>query len=280
MYFGEPNQLTDKITIYQPTVGDIIDFGESEFYTVLYMIAGNTTTHRLQLWRNGVDWNKITDYELFCTTCKALNHENTKLLFGDTLDLNKINPTSVERENEEGETVTEWVLYEPVEDIQITEEEYKVMVHYLRTMFNFFPKVEKARDRTTKEWMIEEDETNIEIKKKKGEENTSSLLSIISACVNHPGFKYKKNELRDVGIMEFMDSVQRIQIYESSTALLQGSYSGFVDTKKIPKSDFDFMRDLSKDNTSDQNKKTSNNANNNITLKKDDGSMKARTSFS
>ena len=50
----------------------------------------------------------------------------------------------------------------------------------------------------------------------------------------------------DVGIVEFMDSVQRLQVYESSRALLAGSYSGFVDTSKIDKSQFDFMRDISK----------------------------------
>ena len=52
----------------------------------------------------------------------------------------------------------------------------------------------------------------------------STLLPLISTCLNHPGFKYKKNELREVGIVEFMDSVQRLQVYESSTALLKGIY--------------------------------------------------------
>jgi len=41
-----------------------------------------------------------------------------------------------------------------------------------------------------------------------------------------------------------MDSVQRLQVYETSTALLKGSYSGFIDTSKINKDEFNFMRDL------------------------------------
>ena len=45
-----------------------------------------------------------------------------------------------------------------------------------------------------------------------------------------------------------MDSVQRLQVYESSTALLKGAYSGFVDTSKINKDDFNFMRELSQQN--------------------------------
>lgn len=67
---------------------------------------------------------------------------------------------------------------------------------------------------------------------------------MISACLNHPGFKYKKNELREVGLIEFMDSVQRLQIYESTTALLKGMYSGFIDTSKIKSEEFNFMREI------------------------------------
>ena len=64
--------------------------------------------------------------------------------------------------------------------------------------------------------------------------------------VNHPGFKYKKNELIDVGIVEFMDSVQRLQLYENVTALMSGVYSGMLDTSKINLSkELNWLRDLS-----------------------------------
>ena len=67
---------------------------------------------------------------------------------------------------------------------------------------------------------------------------------MISFCLNHPGFKYKKNELRDLGIVEFNDSVQRLLIYESTSALMKGVYSGFVDTSKINNKEFNFMREF------------------------------------
>jgi len=70
-------------------------------------------------------------------------------------------------------------------------------------------------------------------------------MSLISACINHPGFKYKLQELKDVGICQFMDSVQRLQVYESSTALLHGMMGGFVDSSKIKSDDYNWMRSLS-----------------------------------
>ena len=129
------------------------------------------------------------------------------------------------------------------QDYLIDESIYQILSLYIKSMFNIFPKVEKARGKATKESMIWEDQMNFDLHK--NDKYKSTLLPLISSCLNHPGFKYKKNELREVGIVEFMDSVQRLQVYESSTALLKGIYSGFIDASKINKDDLNFMRDLS-----------------------------------
>jgi hypothetical protein len=60
--------------------------------------------------------------------------------------------------------------------------------------------------------------------------------------VNHPGFKYKLQELREVGVCEFYDSVQRLQIYESATAVMKGMFSGFVDSKNIKPDQYNWMK--------------------------------------
>ena len=41
-----------------------------------------------------------------------------------------------------------------------------------------------------------------------------------------------------------MDSVQRLQIYESTNALWKGMSSGFVDSSKINKEELNFMRSI------------------------------------
>jgi hypothetical protein len=113
-------------------------------------------------------------------------------------------------------------------------------------MFRNYPKTEYAPNKSTKELMIEEEQNKIKKAEleKKDSDNESILLPLISFCVNHPGFKYKKSELKEVQIYEFMDSVGRLNIYESTRALLTGTYSGFCDTSKVPKTQFDFMRTI------------------------------------
>ena len=66
MFFGEDYQITDGIVISQPTIGDIMTFGEDKFYDVLNPFIVNPTSLRVALWQQGKDWTEISDYELFC----------------------------------------------------------------------------------------------------------------------------------------------------------------------------------------------------------------------
>ncbi len=261
LYFGDPYPITDKITIYQPTIQDIIDYGENAFFAMLYVFIGNTTYRRLELWENGCDWNKITDYELFCRLVSLLPPEQTGILFGD-LDFTKFKlmPTGVEIDEPEPEgkqTATEkrkryFRLFEASvtfkdeeHDIEINAETYHHLVDVLREMVNIFPKTEYTVGKTSKEIIIEEERTKLAKFTSENDGRSSSILQPwISSCVNHPGFKYRKDELRKIQINEFMDSVKRLQVYESTHALLGGAYSGFMDSSKIPNENFDFMRKI------------------------------------
>lgn len=245
MYFGEDYTIKDangnnSIVIHQPKIWDIVTFGESKFYGMLDIFITNPTAYRVSLWKANIDWTKTSDYELFWQLLlqSNLNPEMSRLIFGD-LDFTKFN--LYKRQNKvDGEIVEDIVLVNQEQQVLIDEDMYTHMACYLRTMFNIFPKVEKAKGRTTKEWMIEEDIQ----KSKEQKPRESMLLPMISFCLNHPGFKYKKDELKNMGIVEFNDSVQRLLVYESTGALMSGMYSGFVDTSKIDKKEFNFMREF------------------------------------
>lgn len=252
-YFGEDYWVTDKIKVSQPTIGEILEFGDSKFYSIVYSICGNPTMFRLQLWNAGINWNDVSDFDFFSIMIQKLTPEETHLLFGDLNfswfqrlhDTNKDCDVLVYLPRDEFGNSIEIDDYDDL--IIIDELVYLKMVEYIRYMFNIIPKVEHAKNKVTAEAIIWEEEMNAKFEKEKHKDDklqSSTLLPLISATLNHPGFKYKKNELREVGIVEFMDSVQRLQIYESTTALLKGMYSGMVDTKTINKDEFNFMRPI------------------------------------
>ena len=242
MYFRE-DYFVKGIRIVQPTIGDILNMGESKFYSSLSPFLYNSTSIRVMLWDlpQRIDWCKVKDIEVFSMLKSMTDTDNSaiRLLFPDY----KIEHMQLIPFQENDSDEPRLYLYDFENDIVLEESEYMEIAEYIRTLLNIHPKIEKAKGKTTKQWMIDEDRMNAAQREDK---NTSTLLPLISACINHPGFKYKLQELRDVGIYEFMDSVQRLQIYESTHALMSGMYSGFVDLKGIPKEQFDFMRELHK----------------------------------
>ena len=239
MYYGLDYEIDDRIIIRQPTIGDIIEFGEQHVLSSIMPFVSNPTSYRLQLWDMGIDWNKISDYELFVSLIQASRKEDTCLLFGD-VDFSSLSPY----QNTETNDI---VLMNDDQTLMIDEYKYMHMREYIRLMFNQYPKVEKAKGKATKEAIIDEERMNLINNKKlnKNKSYKSMYLPLISSMLNHPGFKYKKNELKEVGIVEFMDSVKRLQVYESTRALMSGIYSGFCDTSKMNlNKELNWLRDI------------------------------------
>ena len=231
MYFGEPYKINDKLIIYQPTIGQIVEFGEREYYTMVHMLTCIPSDMKSQLEDMKINYMDISDFELFIMLTRGLKKEQTQLLLGD-IDLASFE-TGINKEN------NELILFSEQQDIIIDRLIYEKMVRYMRKMHGIVPKIEKAANETTRQILIQLDR---EKNKKAKEENKSQLKELISAMMRYPAFKYKKNELKECGLYEFMDTVQGAQIYISSTALIQGMYSGMIDTSKINQKEFNWLR--------------------------------------
>ena len=234
MYFCEPFHINDKITVYIPTIGDIVELGERKYYGMIHTLTCIPSDMKSQLFDAGIDYEEIGDFELFMMLTRTLTPESTRLVLGD-LDLSKFEPYTNSKNNEP-------VLYDAETDTIIDRLIYMKIVEYIRKVHSIKPKVEKAKNKTTKKILIQLDRDKI--KKAQKEPYKSQLKPLISAMMRYPGFKYKSNELKQCGLYEFMDTVQGAQIYVSSTSLLQGSYSGMIDTSKINKKEFNWMRSL------------------------------------
>lgn len=240
MYFDKDYFVKD-ICIKMPTIGDILKFGESRFYNTFSPFFTNSTSIRVQLWdmEPRVDWTKVKDIQVFnMLHLNLLDEEVVHSVFPD-ITFSDFQLMGLKDDPEK------LVLYSSSQQIILTEPEYMEIATYIRTVLNRFPKVEKAKGKTTKQWMIQEDRMKmLNSSKENDEENSSYLLSLVSSCLNHPGFKYKLEDLENMGIYRFMDSVKRIQKYEHSTAVLKGMYSGFVDGSKINPEQYNFMGDV------------------------------------
>ncbi len=249
LYFREPYvidlpDVQGKITLTQPSIGDVIKIGEARFYQTLSPFITNTTSYRLILWGDGdepkIDWNIFSDFELFTALITSVEYDVYKNFLD--VDLSKF-----ERVGKDVDGKQVLTLYSPELDIEISEEVYFHISQYLRTVFNSFPEEKITKDNTLKHWYIDKDRREREIEKEKEKDSSSALLPIISAYLNHPGTKYKSEELKNIGVYEFWDGVQRLQIYEQTTACMKGLYSGMVDGSKIKPESYNFMKEIKRE---------------------------------
>lgn len=238
MYFPDyPYKVNDGIEMISPTVGDIIEFGDSRFFSIVHSLSCIPSDMISPLWDMGIDWEELKDFDLFIMLTRSMTKEDTKLIFKD-LDLSKM---KIVVRDDSGQVC---LMNEETNQI-IDELAYQKIVNYLRTYHNIKPKIKKAKTKTTKRLLIDVDRQD-KAKAQKDNEGKSQMKPLISAMMRYPGFKYKSNELKELTLYEFLDTVRGAAIYISSTALLQGSYSGFCDTSKINKEAFDWMRDSDK----------------------------------
>ena len=234
LYFGEDFRINEHMVIHQPTMGEIITMGEREYFALVQALVATPSDMIAQLDKAHIDWNDISDFELFSMMALSFTPKQTEIFFGD-FDFSKFEIVPVENERRH-------VLHHTELGFDFDELKYEAMVGYLRKMHSFKKNVKHAGNEATKKIMI--DMAYEDWNRMKKAPFKSQLKPLISTLVNSEGFKYDLNQIRDLNYCAFMDSVARQQIIRSSTALMHGIYSGNVDMKKLDKKELNCMRDL------------------------------------
>lgn len=235
LYMGDPYVINEHLVITQPTIGQIAEYGEKRYYSMVHTLCAIPSDMKSQLDDMGLDYEKVSDFELFMLLAPTLTPENTHILLGD-VNLSALKPYK----NPQNDEI---VLADRDTGLKIDMLIYERMVNYLRQVHGLKKKVEHAANKYTKRVLIEEDRRNIELNKKKPYK--SFLTPLVSSVKVRMG--YTKDYVRNMGIYEFTDDVSRLQVINNADALLHGMYSGMIDTKKIDKKELNWMRELDKE---------------------------------
>lgn len=231
-YRGKDYQLTETIKIKTPTIGQIYDYGEEEYFSMLSRLIATPFDMIVFLDNLGIDFTTITDYQLFCMLAPLMSVDETSILFGD-IDFTKFRCVNTENGvillNTKN---TSAIISEPI---------YKLMVDYLRKIHCLAPpKYKKVGNEFTKKKFIEYAYEDLKYASKR--KYKSPLFDAISFFVAESGGDYGK--VWDMSIFAFYDTIKRFNAIEYTRSLLCGMYSGNIDTSKIKKSELDFMRSL------------------------------------
>ena len=91
MYFGHSLRIDDRITVKHPRIGAIIDYGEQRYRRIIGALTTSPSMMISVLDDMGVDWETISDFELFTGYLRnMLTDEDSAFIF-DGLRLNEYN---------------------------------------------------------------------------------------------------------------------------------------------------------------------------------------------
>ena len=233
LYFGDDYVINEYITITQPTIGQIVRYGEAPYFSMVHTLTAIPSDMKSIIWdQMQLDWTKIEDFELFMILSQTLTPDKTGILFGD-LDFSKLRPFN----NNQNDEV---VLANKETGLIIDKLIYTRIANYLRKLHGITPKPEKAKGKRAKQAMIDEDRRIREFNKDKPFK--SFLMPLISSLKVKQG--YTKDYVRNMGLFEFFSDISRIQAIDSADHLLNGMYCGMADLSKIDKKNFNWMREL------------------------------------
>lgn len=238
IYCGYDVKINDFITIRQPSVREIIEYGDNKYYSMVHTLCSVGADLKWQLDDMGIDYTKIEDFELFYSIlAMRFSVKETRILFGDKIDFSKM----LVMYNKE---LDEHVMIQKFEDgsfVQIDRYVYSCIMNVLRKIHKMKRNDEIPANEATRKILIEDARDEYEMNKNK--KTKSYLLPLLSTVVSTNGGNRKY--VLDLNIYAFMDCVARFGKIKNADLLLSSGYSGFgIDLKKIDKEETNWMGDL------------------------------------
>lgn len=240
LYLGSSIKIASGITLLQPTIGEIANYNEAEYFSMASTLCATPSSMKVALDDMKLDYMKVEDFQLFMMLCQSLTPDKTKLLLGD-LDLTKFKPYQLT--DSEEVVLANGEVDDNGNPIIINQIIYDILTTYIRKMHGFKKQVDKAGNAITRKVLIDEDRKAAQ--RNKDKPYKSFLVPLVSSLQGRQG--YTKEYICNMGLYEFMNQMNRVQIIVQADAALGGMYSGFVDTKKLDKTVLDWTRDISED---------------------------------
>lgn len=235
LYRGRDYVLNEHITLHHPTLQQIFDYGEQKYWNFISLVCATPSDLKHQLFDNfGRYFNEVDEFELFCMICGGFDKKTSSIIFGElnfqTLSLGT-NPK-----------INSYIIFDPSSDLVIDSVIYTIITEYIRKINGLKKNIEIPGTIGTRDFLIEESRINAGFNSNK--EFKSILLPIISTLVNCADFKYNYDNVWEMPIYAFLDSVKRIQHTRNIGYTMTGIYNGNIDISKINRKELDMFGEV------------------------------------
>lgn len=267
IYRGSDIRINDKIVVIQPTIDQIIEFGEKRYFSAVQCLTGVGADFKWQLLDYfNIDYTQIDDFELFkLMICKSLSskksiykelienqdkyEERIKKMEEEDWEELLFNPLSLtlkdidlaDFEEYKSDKSPETFLYDKEHDITIDRLAYAKIVDAVRKIHGFKRNNEIPANEITKMDLIDDARDEAMIASQKPYK--SVLKPLISALAVKTG-QLGSESIWNTKINMFFDSIKRINKIQDAELLLQGAYSGFASLKGIDKTRLEWAGEI------------------------------------
>lgn len=224
LLYADHIEITDKISVRIPTVGEILE-DEQKYYSLVSSLTSSPFQCMVQLDDMGIDYTEVTDYQLFQMMFVMLSTTDMSILFGDLVT----NGYQLYKDTSNNTDV----LYNETTgtDYKIDEFVYIKIADAIRKINNLEKDNSKPGNEEAKRYLLKK-------ARKKQKRNVNKpyepyLEKMVIALVNRPEFKYNYEETMEMSIYRFNQSFKQIQTSINFDKTMIGVYAGTVDTSKM-----------------------------------------------
>jgi len=222
--------INDSISIAVPSVGEIID-NEDTYYNLISVLTAMPIDFMVLLDDAGIDFTTINAFQMFLMLFNTIKNTDTHLVFGD-LDLSKFEMAVSEQNGH-------IVLLDKDRDIVIDRAIHGQIAGVLRKIHHLEKNRRKPANEEAKRYMLER--ARIKAQRDRNRKRNSQLEPLIVAMVNTEQFKYNFEEVRDITIYQFNESVHQIIKKVDYDNRMYGVYSGTINAKELSQDDLNWL---------------------------------------
>lgn len=223
LLYSRTYPVNDKISITVPTIREILE-DEDAYFGLVTAVTAMPADFMVQLDDVGIDFAKITPFELFLLLFRGLQEANdTSLVFGE-LDLRKFH-TAV---NQKNGTI---VLADTENDIVIDRAIHDQICRVLRKINHLEKNNRTPGNDEAKKYMIER--ARIKQARAARHKRQSQIEDLIVAMVNTEQYKYDYEGTLGLTVYQFNSSVYQIIKKINYDNTMIGCYAGTVNIKEL-----------------------------------------------
>ena len=217
--------LDDDVCMRVPTIGEVLDFGENDYFNAVYTLYATPYELMGQLDAMGIDFEKVSEFDLFCFAFLGMKEDAAKMVFDGIVPKDyKLVALPEDKTQHVLRNDTSGHIIDPALAERISS--------FLRKLQCTEKCEKKAGNSMMKKYLL--DKARKKLKSAKQSKSGSVIEDMIVCLLNTSEFAARSlNEALAMNVYFFNKSMRQINRKIDYDHICAGVYAGTIDSKKI-----------------------------------------------